>query len=115
MDLWPGYVFVVQTSVTPVKLKICGWRGVSFVSFTHSISSFNRGLPALYHYALLFRHVRLKRTFFKIGHSGADNEILSRPKGPRGTRVQVQESRNLQFMCPLSQRCFIPNSKRIPP
>lgn len=39
MDLWPGYVFVVQTSVTPVKLKICGWRGVSFVSFTHSISS----------------------------------------------------------------------------
>ena len=39
MDLWSGYIFIVQTSVTPVKLKICGWRGVSFVSFTHSISS----------------------------------------------------------------------------
>ena len=41
MDLCPGHIFFVQASVTQVSVKIFGWRGVSFVSFTHGISSFN--------------------------------------------------------------------------
>ena len=50
------------------------------------------------------RHVRLsRRRFLKIGHFWA---VFAPPPGG-------QETWNLQFKCPLSQRCFILNLKRI--
>ena len=73
----------------------------------HQIYNFGKGIPALHHYAFGFSQTCgcKEEDFWKLVTFG---QFL--PKAPG-----VQETWNLQFMCPLSQKCFIPNLKRIGP
>ena len=69
--------------------------------------NFGKGLSALHQYAFGFSQtcVVVKKIFENWSFWGSFCPI---PKAPG-----VQETWNLQFKCPLSQRCFMPNLKRI--
>ena len=74
----------------------------------HQIHNFGKGIPALHHYAFGFSQtcaVVKKKIFENWSLLGS---FCPTPKAPG-----VQETWNLQFMCPLPQICFIPNLKRI--